>query len=74
MKATEFFKEGLLLVIKNYGGNTVDYAVTQYKDSYHLWHFNAEVQQWLRITYKNNLKSIFNVINKRVSDNPKIEE
>ncbi len=75
MKATEFFKNGLLLVIENYGGNIVDYAVVVDNDAcYHLWKFNPYKQEYQRKSMSKDLKEIFSILEKAILNNPKIEE
>ena len=74
MKATEFFTEGLLLEIKHYGGNHVDFAVVIDSDhGYHLWKFDPREQVWLRSIIKNDLAKIFAWLHLQILDNPKIE-
>ncbi len=74
MKATEFFTEGLLLVIKNYGGNTVDYAVVDLNSSYHLWRFDVREQKYIRMIIRDDLDKIFHWLKLSILENPKIEE
>lgn len=74
IKATEFFEEGLLLVIKHYGGNHVDYAIVETSDAYHLWKFMTREQVWNRMIIRDNLEKIFYWLELSILDNPKIEE
>lgn len=75
MKAEEFFGEGLLLVIKNYGGNTVDYAVViDDEKSYHLWKLNPYEQTYQREGIFKELKDVFFSLTLSILYNPKIEE
>ena len=74
-KATDFFTEGLLLEIKHYGGNIVEYAVVQSgKGHFHLWRFNPHIGIWIREVIKSELKDVFNILAKAVKDNPKMED
>jgi len=74
MKATEFFGEGLLLVIKHYGGNIVDYAVVlDGRKYYHLWVFDSCEQTYKRRAILKDFKEIFSLLENDVLNNPKIE-
>jgi len=74
-KATEFFKEGLLLEIKHYGGNIVEYAVVlSVNNGFHLWRFDPHIGIWVREVIRYSLKDVFNILEKAVKDNPKMED